>query len=244
MSEPKLPQEFLARLRAVTNKRPRTVIDHIVEHGHITTAELETLYGYKHPPRAARDVREHGIPLETFRVQNAEGRWIAAYRFADPSQVRFDRQAGRKAFSKQFKESLLDSFGCQCSICREHYEARYLQVDHRVPYEVSGEASGSERKTADYMLLCGSCNRAKSWSCEHCRNWTDERSPGVCQACYWASPDVYQHVALHDTRRVDLVWTGEQVDAYERLKKRADALDEPMPDYVKRVLERHLKRRA
>ena len=42
----------------VTAKRPRTVIDHILKHGQVTTAELRDLYGYDHPPRAARDVRE------------------------------------------------------------------------------------------------------------------------------------------------------------------------------------------
>ncbi|HNU03736.1 MAG TPA: HNH endonuclease, partial [Anaerolineae bacterium] len=75
-----LPPELIARCRAVTAKRPRTVIDHILTHGHITTEELKELYGYNHPPRAARDVREQGIPLETFRVTGSDGRKIGAYR--------------------------------------------------------------------------------------------------------------------------------------------------------------------
>lgn len=45
-------------------------------------------------------------------------------------------------------------------------DERDLQIDHRVPYEVAGESN--ELKTEDFMLLCGSANRAKSWSCEHC----------------------------------------------------------------------------
>ncbi len=32
-----LTEELLARLRAVTAKRPKTVIDHILKHGQITT---------------------------------------------------------------------------------------------------------------------------------------------------------------------------------------------------------------
>jgi hypothetical protein len=44
------------------------VIDHILQYGFITTEDLENTYGYNHPPRAARDVREAGIPLETFKV--------------------------------------------------------------------------------------------------------------------------------------------------------------------------------
>jgi len=57
------PKEFLDLINGVEAKRPRTVIQHILKHGHITSQELKDLYGYNHPPRAVRDVREHGIPL-------------------------------------------------------------------------------------------------------------------------------------------------------------------------------------
>lgn len=62
------PKEFLDLLNSVTAKRPRTVIQHILESGFITSEELKNKYGYNHPPRAARDVREYGIPLVTYRV--------------------------------------------------------------------------------------------------------------------------------------------------------------------------------
>lgn len=61
MTMNELPPEFIARCEAVTAKRPRTVIDHILTHGYVTTEELKEQYGYNHPPRAARDVREQGI---------------------------------------------------------------------------------------------------------------------------------------------------------------------------------------
>ena len=81
----KLPKDFLAKLKAVTKKRPKTVIDHILKHGFVTTEELKQM-GYEHAPRAARDVREQGIPLETFRVKDSNGRSIAAYRFGNPTK--------------------------------------------------------------------------------------------------------------------------------------------------------------
>ena len=82
MSKQKIPKEFLEIINQITNKRARIVIDHILEYGHITTEELEKDYGYNHPPRAARDVREAGIPLETFRLKSKDGeRNIAAYKF-------------------------------------------------------------------------------------------------------------------------------------------------------------------
>ena len=58
MAKPKYPREFLELCASVTGKRPKTVIDHILKRGHITTEELKNKYGYDHPPRAARDVRE------------------------------------------------------------------------------------------------------------------------------------------------------------------------------------------
>jgi hypothetical protein len=241
VSKQSLPKEFLARLKGVEGKRPRTVIEHILKHGHITTEELRTKYGYDHPPRAARDVREQGIPLETFRVKNSEGRSIGAYRFADPSGARFDKLGGRKVFHKEFKEELINLLGCRCSICLEKYEDRYLQVDHRTPYEVSGDSGPSKRRAIDYMLLCGSCNRAKSWSCEHCLNWIGGKDLEVCGVCYWAAPESYAHIAMKDIRRLDVVWTGAEVKVYETLKKRAARTQEDMPDYVKRALRRHIQ---
>lgn len=68
------PKEFLNLLELVKAKRPKTVIQHILEHGYITSQELKDIYGYNHPPRAVRDVREYGIPLETYRVQGSDGR--------------------------------------------------------------------------------------------------------------------------------------------------------------------------
>ena len=73
------PEDFVKFIASVTNKRAKIVIDHIIEYGFITTRDLETTYGYSHPPRAARDVREAGIPLETFNVKSTEGKSIAAY---------------------------------------------------------------------------------------------------------------------------------------------------------------------
>jgi len=128
-----LSPELLARIQAVTAKRPRIVLDHILQHGFVTTAELEALYGYKHPPRAARDVREQGIPLETFKVKDASGRSIAAYRFGDLSQIEAAKLGGRKIFSKELKQSLYQEAQGKCAICSTFYAERYLQIDHRVP---------------------------------------------------------------------------------------------------------------
>jgi hypothetical protein len=72
-----LQEDFLKLIETITNKRAKIVIDHILKHGFITTEDLEVTYGYNHPPRAARDVREAGIPLETFSIKSKQGKSIA-----------------------------------------------------------------------------------------------------------------------------------------------------------------------
>ena len=234
MAKPKYPKEFLELCASVTGKRPKTVIDHILEHGHITTEELKNKYGYDHLPRAARDVRELGIQLETFRVTAANGRKIAAYRFADPTKKQFHRFSGRTGLSKEIKEQLIKKYGCRCFIYLETMDEANLQIDHRVPYEVAGEAD--ELKTNDFMLLCGSANRAKSWSCEHCENWKNKKDKNICLSCYWAYPENYNHVAMRQIRRIDLVWQGEEVGQYEKLKADAAKSGLEIPQFVKEVL--------
>ena len=71
------PKDFIDLLNSVEAKRPRTVIQHILQYGFITSQELKDTYGYNHPPRAIRDVREHGIPLVTYRIEGTDGRSIA-----------------------------------------------------------------------------------------------------------------------------------------------------------------------
>ena len=104
----KYPKEIINKLNSITEKRPFTVIQHILKHGFITTEELKEKYGYEHAPRAARDVRERGVNLVTYRVKAADGRSIAAYKFGTPVFVddKVSKVAGRTALSKALKKAL------------------------------------------------------------------------------------------------------------------------------------------
>ncbi len=237
MAKTKVPPDILKRLQSVTAKRPRTVINHILRYGFVSTEDLKTLYGYDHPPRAARDVKELGIPLETFKVVGSQGRKIAAYRFGKWEDFRSGFSLGRRVFSKVFKEGMIEKYTCRCCICGSTLLARYLQIDHRVPYEVAGDIQRAEQQYEDYMLLCSSCNRAKSWSCEHCENWTDSRNSSICLRCYWAWPESYDHVAMLEIRRIDIEWQGEDVKVFDLLKKRAEEENINLPEYVKKRLK-------
>jgi 5-methylcytosine-specific restriction endonuclease McrA len=228
------PKEFLDHLNSITNKRARVIIDHIMEHGFITTEDLETK-GYSHPPRAARDVREAGIPLETFKVKSHNNKSIAAYRFGDIAQFQQNRVAGRVLFSKKFKKELYELGKGRCFICNGEFEERYLQVDHRVPYQIGGDIN-LERKTDGFMLLCGPCNRAKSWSCEHCSNWKEDKKPNICMECYWGSPEHYSHIALKELRRLDLQWSGNEVKYYDAVKVVAEQNNIELPEFIKKIV--------
>jgi len=223
-------------LSIIRNKRARIVIEHILQHGYITTEEIER-YGYKHPPRAARDVREAGIPLETFFVESSDGsRTIAAYRFGDLSRIREHKLQGRKTFPKKLKKQLYEKQEGKCAICGARFESRYLQIDHRIPYEISEYTDVEDM--SQFMLVCGTCNRAKSWSCEHCPNWK-ERIPEQCRTCYWASPEEYLHIATIQARRLDILFVGDdEVATYEHIKKKSEVEEASMPEYVKHVLRK------
>jgi hypothetical protein len=228
-----LPDEFLKLCRSITAKRPKTVIDHILQHGFVTTEDLKETYGYNHPPRAARDVREYGVPLETFSVTGSDGRKIAAYRFGDLSKARFSKLSGRTGSSKKIRDNLIKQYGCKCFIYLEEMNERDLQVDHRIPFEILGEPT---LQTENFMLLCGSANRAKSWSCENCENWNTTKDQEICQSCYWAYPESYTHIAMRQVRRVDLLWEGNDIQQYELLHQESIISEKSIPDLIKDII--------
>ncbi len=237
MSWKALPEWFLAQLSEVKarNKRAGVVIDHILEHGRVTTEELAGQYGYIHPPRARQDLKEHGIPVVSERVKSTTGKSIAAYTFGDPAEA--SALGERKAISKRFKEELVAASGSQCGICGGAFPSRLLQVDHRIPVIVGGDGVlEGVRRPEDYLLVCGSCNRAKSRSCEHCRNGLVDKRPETCRTCYWGSPKNYDHIALLDIRRLDIVWSGSEIDDYAGLAEAAAQAGEELHDFVKRRL--------
>lgn len=232
------PQEFLELLNSVEAKRPRTVIQHILQYGFITSQELKDLYGYNHPPRTVRDVREYGIPLITYRITGTDGRKIAVYKFGDPIDVSnaLSKIAGRTVLSKALKQALIEKYGSKCFIYSEVINERLLQVDHRVPYEIGGEPNESDINM--FMLLSPSANRAKSWSCEHCENWTI-KDPAFCVNCFWASPEDYEHVAGKKQRVISIVFTGDEIEDYNRLVL-ATGIDGAQ-EIIKRLIHEYLK---
>lgn len=231
------PQEFLDLLKSVTAKRPRTVIQHILENGHVTSQELKDVYGYNHPPRAVRDVREYGIPLVRYRIQGDDGRSIAAYKFGNPKDAKnaLSKVAGRTALSKTLKHALIKKHGSKCFIYLEEMDEAALQVDHRIPYEIGGEHD--EKDIEYFMLLSPSANRAKSWTCEHCKNW-ERKDESFCLKCFWAYPENYEHVAGRTEKVVSVVFTGNEIEDYNKLIELSG--ERTAQETIKRILHEHL----
>lgn len=147
-------------------------------------------------------------------------------------------RGGRGIWPKQLKTELVESSRSRCAICDTPYPARELQIDHRVPYEVEGDWGEKDVDATQVMLLCGSCNRAKSWTCEHCDNLTGARDPDLCRTCYWGNPEVYSHIALRRIRRVDLVWTGDEVGHFDMVSRLATKAGEGVSDFIKDAVRR------
>lgn len=231
------PEDFLKLLNSVTKKRPRTVIQHILKYGHITTGDLNKIYGYDHPPRAIRDVRELGIPIKKKMVKDETGKRMADYTFGDPKDVGTEsKTSGRTVFSKALKQALIDKYGAKCFIYLEDVDPDILQVDHRVPYEIGGEHA--EKDIEYYMLLSPSANRMKSWTCEHCTNW-QKKDKDICMRCFWAYPEDYDHVAGISEKVIMLIFSDEEIEDYQKLIKMIG--EENAQKVIKRLIKEYVK---
>ncbi len=190
-------------------------------------------------------MREQGIPLETFQLKGAHGRTIAAYRFGDLSKLERHKLGGRLVFSKLLKANLYTKQNGRCAVCYQAYAERYLQIDHRVPYEVAGDNVADQSKQSAFMLICASCQRSKSWTCEHCENWKVIKDQRMCETCYWGSPERYAHIAMEAARREVLTWAGnEEVKSHARLAAKAAQAKMPLSEYIKKIADSAIKRKG
>ncbi len=233
-----MDKERYRKILPMLNKRPRVVLEHILEHGSVSTYELGQL-GYDQPPRAAMDLKDAGIKCAVKYGKHPEtGHRMAIYYLADddsPLEVR----GGRTAFPKQFRLDLFSAYGNRCNICNKVYSTSMLQCDHRTPFILDGEV---ERLEFDkFQPLCAPHQRAKSWECEHCPNrvTANER---VCATCFWAIPDgYYTHVATRDERVADITFSGEDdrqlYDHYVELARRRNCS-------VEEIIKEELRRRT
>jgi hypothetical protein len=238
-----MPANVHPRIRAMAekviaegaNKRAIAVLRVLLKRGAISTDDLNEM-GYNHPPRAVGDVRDAGIPIITDSGISAKtGRRMAVYKFGNPEDIQSGRIGGRSAFPKGFEDALIQRYGTIDCITGATLDPKVLSIDHRVPYRIAGDVGLEDHDVAQYMLLDGSSQRAKSWACEHCPNMMGARRAAVCQSCFWAYPENYQHIATEPYRRVDVTWQNADVLVHDRLKEEADKLGVPVAELIRRI---------
>lgn len=158
----RIPKKLLDRISKEKGKRARFVLDAIVKNGKVSMEEI-TAAGYAHAARAVADVRDLGYVLKNSVGRDHNGRRMAVYAL-DIEACTGSGTRARQNISKSLKEAVLTNASHRCEICSAEHN---LQADHRVPYRVQ-EGTGEAN---EFQALCGSCNRSKSWACEHCENW-------------------------------------------------------------------------
>ena len=177
-------------------------------------------------------MRELGIPLVTYRVPGKYGKTVAAYKFGDIKNITLSKSSGRTALSKEIKQALIQKYGAKCFIYLESMDPDSLQIDHRIPYEIGGES----RDIDAFMLLSPSANRAKSWTCEHCVNWT-KKEVQFCMRCFWAFPENYDHVAGKKQKIISILFTGDEIEDYKKLI--ALSGENSVQEVIKKILRQY-----
>lgn len=227
-----ISDELRARIDAVTSPRARFVLNYIVDHGYVTADDIQDA-GYREHRRAVMDCRDLGFTIKNSRVRSPQGGTVGAWTLDLDAELGAGR-AGRRQYPRTFRLRLLERATGRCEMCGAPEADRNLQIDHRVPFEI--DPGSGELDPGEYQMLCGSCNRTKSWTCEtECPNW-QARELGVCRTCMWAEPNDYQHVATIPRRQVTITWVGEDVTAFDELRAAANAAGMDLPSFVRRRL--------
>ncbi len=221
--DPKVKAKAEQHLATKPNSRAAKAIRAILDKGSVTTADLAVL-GYDHPPRAAQDVKDATLPLIMKMVRRADGKRMASYRFPTEAEAVAGRalRSGRLNVRPMFRRELMKHYGSADTITGAKLPATMLTVDHRVPFQVSGDAGLEDEDISQFMLLDRSMQSVKAWTCRHCPNVTTGLlDPEVCGRCFWAYPESYDHVATVEVRRTDIVWQGSDIPLHDRLQERA-----------------------
>lgn len=48
---------------------------------------------------------------------------------------------------------------------------------------------------------------------------------------------------MRQIRRLDLIWQGEKIEIYEKIKAEVTSLEKEIPSFVKEILEREMRRK-
>jgi hypothetical protein len=230
----KVSKRILNKIENLKSARGKKIANYLVEHGSITTSEITKKFSEKHPPSAVRDLRDAGFPVKCVMVPDpkSKGKRIGKYTFGKGSDVKDGTYEGRKIVSKTVKNALITSQGNHCAICGIKADSPHLSPDHRVPFRIAGNTLAKGNNQEEYMLLCRSCQRAKSFECEHCKNYQDKEI-AICKSCYWCNPEKYEHIATKAVRRLEIIWNESEIEAFNKLIKLSEKSGVSLKQYIK-----------
>lgn len=231
--------DYINDVLSVCSSRAAFVINHIIKYGSINSEEIRNA-GYVHGARAVGDVRDNGIPLITRNIKSSDNRTIAEYTFGDSSDIKKNKFGGRVNFPASLKGKLISRDGLICAISKQHLPESELQIDHKIPYYISGDIAG-DRDPNDFMLLSKSMQRSKSWDCEQCTNLKDYFDVNICKTCYWASPENYTHVAMRTQRSINVTWEGADVAYFDKVIEESIKLKNSPQDLIKDIIKNRYK---
>jgi hypothetical protein len=227
-------KKYVNKVLKVCSSRAAVVLNEILKHGEITSETIKDK-GFMHGARAVGDVRDNGIPLITLKTKGSDGRSIARYVFGPASDIKRHKFGGRIAFPPKLKAELIAETGPVCAISKQELPNAELQIDHRIPYYIAGDIN-ADRNTKEFMLLSRSMQRSKSWACENCQNSLVTFDVEICKTCYWAFPESYDHIAMKRERRIDITFSEDQIDIFDKLKALAKSKSQTVQQVLKNIL--------
>lgn len=199
-------------------KRAKALAELLIEKGKVSTKEIREMLNEEHPPSAARDLKDLGIPIK-MTWGSSNGRRYGIYEFDNPDLLENNILRGRQYFPKSLKSNLIKRDGERCNISNINFKSQYLQIDHRIPYRLAGENGLPKDHPEDFQLLSAASQKQKSKICEgECQNFKSVKNPEICKDCYWAYPEDYNHIATQQIRVLNVGFLDKDVELFERIK--------------------------
>lgn len=202
------PQKLLEFVVSRVRPREKMVFQCVLRKGYVTKDDCKAA-GCDYV--VIRDLRKVGVPFV---------RHLNKYYLDWPSSSVGEYHL--QSLPPALRDQVIRDYGNRCAICLQVFESKELFPDHKIPRKIAGDDLLVEEGPLAFQACCYSCNNRKQQACRKCPNQVELKNPDNCRRCYWASPEDYDHVAMVEEMRADLVARGEsQIVRLSRLLKAA-----------------------
>lgn len=227
-------KEAIAEVIDFMGKRPLLGLATLLENHPQWTSGRLIKANYDHSPRVFGDLKDFGVPILAENMLGQNGERSHHYRLGSKEDIVRRPLKGRSTLRKKIKRELLAKFGCKDSLTEIEFPETSLQIDHRIPFRVSGD-DPANLMVERFMLLSASSQRAKAMACKRCRNM-ENAIQETCKTCYWASPEDYTHVEGTEAKVTTVIWHGDDKDLFSLLKQQATLNNKDLAEEIKATL--------